>query len=304
MVGDFLFYRQNRVNRVAKLNLDGSLDSNFNITEGANRVVEAVEGHTNGILIGGQFTNYNSITTINRIIKIDLSGEIDPSFNTGTGFSSTVFDIKTLPDDKVLVGGSFGTYKGTTALRICRLTDVGDLDPTFDTGSSFGNGSVMALAPLTDGRVLVGGSFTNFDGQWASRIISLNPDGSRDTGYDFTTSVGGANGIVWNILPLDEGKAFLVGDFTVYKGTTLGRIVRILSDGSIDTSFDSGTGANGLIRRIYPLLNDRYLLLGAFTEYNGVLANYAIKILSDGTPDPMQDLGYSFNGQLWDALID
>ena len=39
-----------------------------------------------------------------------------------------------------------------------------------------------------DGKVLVGGGFTQFNGTAAFRLIRLNSDGSRDTGFSATAS--------------------------------------------------------------------------------------------------------------------
>src|SRR5436190_2256283 len=71
------------------------------------------------------------------------------------------------PDGKILVGGEFWSVNGTPRNRIARLNDDGSLDPTFNPGAGPDYG-VTAIAVQSDGRCIVGGLFTSFNG--ASRM--------------------------------------------------------------------------------------------------------------------------------------
>ncbi len=68
-----------------------------------------------------------------------------------------------------------------------------------------------------------------------------------------------------------------------YNGTTSNKIIRLNSDGSIDTSFNIGTGFNGYVRTIILQPDGKILVSGAFNSYNGTTSNRIICLNSDGS---------------------
>jgi uncharacterized delta-60 repeat protein len=127
---------------VVRLNSDGSYDSSFVIGTGFNGIVNAISLQNDGkILLGGNFTNYNN-TNINRLIRLNYDGTIDPSFTIGTGFNGRVYSIATQADGKILVGGSFTTHNGYQAMRLFRLNNNGTADNTLVTNI---NGDVYTI---------------------------------------------------------------------------------------------------------------------------------------------------------------
>ena len=102
-------------------------DFGFNAGGGSNNEVDAVTIQPNGkIIIGGKFTSYNA-TPINRIARLNTGGRIDTTFNSGTGIqglsttSTSVKAIAVQSDGKIVIGGNFNTYNGTTRLNIARI---------------------------------------------------------------------------------------------------------------------------------------------------------------------------------------
>ncbi len=67
------------------------------------------------------------------IAKIAPDGNIDPSFDTGTGVNagSTVKALARTSDGKVLIGGDFETFNGASRSSIARLNGDGSLDTSF-----------------------------------------------------------------------------------------------------------------------------------------------------------------------------
>ena len=109
------------------------------------------------------------------------AAQIDPSFNTGTGFNGTVYGTIEQPNGKLLVFGSFSTFNGTARARIARLNQDGSLDTSFLPSSS--SSTIYCAALLADGKILVGGSSI---GSAPSRywVARLNADGSLDALFD------------------------------------------------------------------------------------------------------------------------
>jgi len=104
----------------------------------------------------------------------------------------------------------------------------GSKDTEFDNSTGFGATSVTTITIDSNGKIYVGGSFTTYKGVEANYIIRLNPDGSKDTGFDNSTSF---NGAVYDITIDSNGKIYVGGLFTTYKGVEANRIIRL------DTAF-------------------------------------------------------------------
>jgi uncharacterized delta-60 repeat protein len=108
----------------------------LNTGTGFDSLVETTVLQPDGkILVGGFFTQYNGVTQT-RIVRLNSDGARDTGFSTGTLFNIAVRTIALQSDGKVLVGGEFTTYQGSTQTRIARLTSTGFLD-TFTIGTGF-----------------------------------------------------------------------------------------------------------------------------------------------------------------------
>lgn len=245
------------------------------------------------ILAGGYYTKYNGQTQ-NRISRLNIDGSLDTSFEIGTGFNSYVVAITQQPDGKILTGGAFTSYNGQTRNRIARLNSDGSLDTSFNIGVGFSNSWVHKITLQSDGKILVGGSFTEYNGQAQNRIVRLNTDGSIDT--SFVTGTG-FNNEIWSITLQPDGKILVGGHFTSYNGQSRNSIVRLNTDGSLDTSFNIGTGFNisewtHSVGAIILQADGKILIGGSFTEYNGQTQKSIVRLNTDGSVDT------SFNSEV------
>ena len=178
--GRFTTYNGVSTNYIIRLNSDGSRDTSFNtayIYQWVNLILLQSDGK---ILFGG---------LSGRIERLNSDGSQDTSFESAY-INDTVYSIVIQSDGKILVGGNFTSYNGVTSNRIIRLNTDGSRDTTFVIGTGF-NGTVYSIAVQSDGKILVGGSFTAYNGVIFKRtIIRLNTDGSIDntfivgTGFD------------------------------------------------------------------------------------------------------------------------
>src|SRR2546425_4292718 len=130
---------------------------------------------------------------------------------------------------------------------IMRRAAGGPRDATFNAGGSGTNDVVTALAVQSDGKIVVGGSFTSYNGDAAAsdKIMRLNADGTRDTA--FNSGGAGANDQVRAVALQPDGKIIIGGAFTSYNGDAAANdnIMRLNPDGTRDAPFNSGgTGAN------------------------------------------------------------
>ena len=297
--GLFTDYNGTPANSIIRLNSDGSVDTSFFYGIGFNDAVYSISIQSNGaIVVGGRFTNYNGINA-DRIIRLNSDGSVDTSFIYGTGFNNTIQKINIQSDGKIVVGGFFTSYNGTGANYIIRLNSDGSIDTSFVYGSGFSY-IIISIAIQTDGKILVGGAFTSYDGTGANQIIRLNSDGSVDTSFVYGT---GFDSNVYSIAIQTDGKIVVGGNFSDYNGTGANHIIRLNSDGSIDTSFVYGIGFDSIVISIAIQSNGSILVGGAFTDYNGTGANYIILLNSNGSIDGSFIYGTGFNDAVYSISI-
>ena len=106
------------------------------------------------------------------------SGSVDPSFNVGTGANNRIFAMAAQPDGSQIIGGTFTNYAGNTVNRLARITRTGAFDNTFTIGTG-PNGQVTAIAVDAAGRVLIGGSFSMYNGVQRARLARLDRKSTR-----------------------------------------------------------------------------------------------------------------------------
>jgi uncharacterized delta-60 repeat protein len=277
--GAFTSYNGTTSNRIIRLNSDGSNDNTFITGTGFGSTVNTIALQSDGkTLVGGLFGSYNG-TTISRIIRLNSDGSIDNTFITGTGFNLPVNVIAIQSDGKILVGGLFTSYNGTTSNRIIRLNSDGSIDNTFITGTGFNN-TIQIIQIQSNGKILIGGAFTSYNGTTSNRIIRLNSDGSIDNTFSIGT---GFNFNVNAIQIQSDGKILAGGTFGSYNGTTSNRIIRLNSDGSIDNTFITGTGFNNTVNTIQTRSDNKILIGGNFTTYNSLSSEEIILLDTNGT---------------------
>src|SRR5690606_16224487 len=112
----------------------------------------------------------------NHLTRLNTAGDRDATFSTGTGFNFPVNAISIQPDGRILLGGGFSTYNGSTSNRIARLKTDGGLDSAFNTGAGFSGtlGNVESISIQSDGKYVTGGYFTTYQGLPQNRIARLN----------------------------------------------------------------------------------------------------------------------------------
>jgi len=232
--GTFANYNDASVSRLVKLNSDGSLNTSFSDTVTLGDDVFAIHVLSSGkIYVGGNFTN--------KVIKLNSDGTTDDTFDVGTGFNNRVSSIEVDSNGKVVVGGWFNEYNGSPCSRgIVRLNADGTLDSSFETegaGLNDTEGVVQCLAIQSDGKIVVGGWFNEYDGNRQGHIIRFNTDGTKDstfvTGYGFGDDGSYEGQRVQDIL-LDNNKIICVGGLYNYGGKALYGFAKLSQTGSLD----------------------------------------------------------------------
>ncbi len=282
--GDFLTYDGVNRSHFARVNLDGTLDWQFDPGSGLDQSAYAVvETFTDTnqtvrkILVGGGFTLANGAPR-NYLAQFNDDGSVDLGFNAANGangLDGPVWAIAVQGDHKIIIGGDFLSINGVACNHIARLNADGSLDDGFNNPGTGASDSVRALTIQLDGRIVVGGLFTNFNGTVQNRIVRLNADGSLDP--TFNGGVG-ADGAVYAIALQPDTRILLGGEFTLCGGVTRDHLTRLNPDGSVDTTINFGAGCNNFVAALVVQTNDSIVLGGGFTTYDNAPAPYLTRI--------------------------
>ena len=311
--GQVTSYNGVSFNHLIRLNSDGSRDSTFNVEYGFNSSVNSISLQSDGkILVGGQFTSYQSVGSINRIVRLNTNATRDTTFNIGSGTTSgftnesndwlDVQSIKIQGDGKILVGGSFKMeiYIGVRVNSLTRLTSTGSIDTSFTLGSGF-DGGIDTTATQSDGKIIVGGEFYSYNGEEANSIVRLNSDGTRDTSFNLTGG-GISCTTIYDVVIASDGKLLLGGQFyNDQTGNYQACLSRLNSNGSKDASFNVGTGFDISDSSVYSLIlqsDGKIVVGGIFSTYQGSPANNILKLNGDGSRDSSVNYGSGFNNYI------
>jgi uncharacterized delta-60 repeat protein len=276
---------------LARLRLDsGVVDADFAVGAGTGGLgdVRALARQRNGrTLVGGVFSMWDGATSPN-LVRLLPSGLRDASLRVFDSTDGAVNAVARQTDGKVLVGGAFTTVGGQARSGLARLLGNGKVDSRFRVGTGFDGGTVNALALLVDGKILVAGSFTSYDGSPAGGLVRLLPDGRRDTDFNpGGAGVSGGSASIFSLKTLLNGDILIAGNFSNYNGTPRGNIARLSSTGGLDATFTTPAGgAAGTIFALAPLLDGSVIIGGDFGEYEGVARARLAKVESNGTLDP------------------
>jgi hypothetical protein len=170
--GNFTTYNGTTVNRICRLNADGTLDATFDAGDEFGASGEQI--YCIKILADGRIFVAGNLTTFageaeNGCVILSASGERDLTFNiTSTGYSN-IKDAVQLPNGKIVVVGSaaFGN-------RLALINLDGSLD-TYNI-SAFGNFADLGIDRIiipSPGKILYGGWFTTVLGEDRNNLAQL-----------------------------------------------------------------------------------------------------------------------------------
>jgi len=274
----------------------GTLDTGFDPGTGANSTVIGIHEQPDGkAVLVGNVTEFNS-QPVGRIVRVNADGSIDHSYASGSGFNAACLALKAQADGKLLVIGQFATYDGVSlGARVVRLNTDGTLDTGF-APPAFGTNTIGAIDLLPDGRIMLGMS-----APWPQRVVRLMPDGSVDPTFSTLNTI---NGNVQRLGAYSDGRVLISGLFTTVQGQARSGLALLQSDGSLDATFDPGTGASAPpgpspVQSILTLPSGLALIGGALTSYNGSAVPRIARLLPSGALDPSFNPGTGFNGSIF-----
>ncbi len=377
--GLYSHYNGNYSPRVVRINQDGLYDNTLVAGDGFNNTTECVLMSSAGddsFFVTGYYTKYKGIGCPKGIIKIKENGDVDSSFDAGIGFTNTInpwpiYMLRIPGETSFYCFGRFNAYKGVSTCAagnygsIIKITETGDLDPSFDSGSGFshiaswGSNPVIYGYPATgtiiwgDKLLIKSWEFASYNGVDSMWSIILNSDGSvfyafsEDEGVGEPIVIGNTLYIsilgecIYKILEFvpptttttttvqllvfdnyteetavtSDCKLAVYGEFLNYGNdivgqTSVGHLAIIDFCGNLDTAFNInfGTGLDddtAYTSQGVAIDNAGNLYVGGwFTTVNGNSSPYFVKLLPDGNIDTSFVVGTGFNNFTNVPLID
>lgn len=197
-------------------------------------------------------------------------------------------------------------YDVTRMKQIVRVNADGSMDSTFHynkntrQSAAAGNGGIFDATMQSDGKLILVGGFSSFNGVTANRIVRLNLDGSVDQGF----SVGsGADGDIYSIRYNSvTDKIVVCGNFTTFNGKASPGIALLNSNGSVVSTFIGATITGGIATFAGQLNSGKIIVTGSFNKYGDYLRQ-GFMILE---PNGQLAVGYNntggFQGRVYDMI--
>lgn len=298
--------------RLVRLQASGQADTAAPLAalSGSPAVREVQIQENGGILVGsGDSLAFGDGVNRGTLVRLNADGSVDTAFAPAVDFAIDALVVNPA-DGKILIGGAFATVGGQSRPGLARLNADGSLDAGFGD-LLFNSVQVYAIATQPDGKLVIGGSFTNLNGLVRNRIARLHPDGRVDNGATASWTVtprSGANGSISPATPqsVDEGgkavftitpePGYAVATITGCGGTRSGNLYTtswIFSNCEVVASFVPESQvifnpeANGNVESLAVQPDGRILAAGWFTSI-GRLPKIKFARLSpaDGSADP------------------
>ena len=242
------------------------------------------------------------------------AGGLDPTFGAGGAARQAVgYGVNPAShgavqaDGKLLIVGAWGFECSILSDErepvVARYEPDGSLDSSFGIGGisrvdlSLPDADAYAIAEADDGKVVLAGQVS-----WGAvndlLVARLSPDGALDTtfggGAGYVTFDAAGAEVAFAVVPHPDGRISVVGEYWV-SGYNDVLVVRFAADGSLDTTFGSGTGYvishfNVAVERAFDavLQPDGKLVVVGVSDLDAFVARY--------TEDGSLDTGFGSGG--------
>lgn len=284
--------------RFVELNNDGSVYDSF-LDRQTNESLACIKLQTDGKILIGGYMNIVGGVMKNSYARLNSDGYLDTTFNLDTGLNDQVQTIALKSSGKTLIGGNFTRFEGLPQNGLICINDDGSKDSTFTIGTGF-DGSVKVIVMQSDGKILIGGNFTSYNGSPANRIIRLNNDGSKDLSFN---PGAGFNNSVSAIALQSDGKILIGGNFTSFDDQQQKFCIRLNTDGTKDSNFCSADAFGDRVTKIVVTSNGQIIVGGNFKTFGGNAQRFLVSLNSDGTKNESFNIGSGFGSNFSDDFV-
>jgi uncharacterized delta-60 repeat protein len=220
-------------------------------------------------LVSGTETNYSYGE---KFIRLNTDGSVDSSFNVLPGWSLGVSSIFVQDDGKILVSGQFSDTLNPNTIFLLRLNNDGSKDNGFNgNNSGFSDYAIQ----LSSGKILKCG----YHESTSKKIQLLEEYGAVDNSfYSAIFSGDFSYSYIMSFSEMQNGKIVVVGGFTSCDSIPANGVIVLNANGTRDLNFNTGTGCD-LYGYISAVQNENKILIGGgFSNFNGVASQGIARI--------------------------
>jgi uncharacterized delta-60 repeat protein len=333
VLGGYSSNGSNWVFSLIRLKTDGSLDSTFgsggkltvpvgSIDDRGESLIQQADGK---LVLGGYSMNETGNWKFS-LLRLNINGSLDTTFDSdgklivpvGSGHDNGMSLIQQI-DGKLVLGGY--SFNGSNEdYSLIRMNTNGSPDSSFGSGGKLivpvGSGDAYgkSLIQQADGKLVLGGDCYN-GSNYDFSLIRLNTDGSLDSTFDgdgkLIVPVSSSDDGGYSLTQQADGKLVLGGYSRDEAGNMDFSLIRLNTDGSLDTMFGATTGAGtpggtvAYTENAAPVALDSSVAIfdAELAALNGGAGNYSganLSVSRSGGASPQQDwLGFSTSGALF-----
>lgn len=173
VVGRFDNYNGHTQSGVIRLNSDGSRDTTFNVSiDQLSTTYDFLTLPDGGYMIAGGFQNVNGVPRFG-IAQLNSDGTLNTSFIPQYG--GGIFALHRYPNGTILgVGSNISNSEGVQQFGSLLYNPDGSRNFTYETNQGIGSNQVARKVIVqSDGKIILGGDFTNFNGTTVGRLVRL-----------------------------------------------------------------------------------------------------------------------------------
>lgn len=308
--GSFIAYNGILIDSLIRLNLDGSIDNSFNSLIGTNpatpnyvpyitKIITQLDGKiilygTNGA--GLPFYSYGGYVFVgfekSKFLYLNENGTLIDSIvfinetSTNPNNLITLRNINSNSLTDVITNTwdlSDNTGEGIYYSRLRQYSPSG-VKTSFTTSDFLKRASYTlgVTGFQTDNKIIYCDNYTKHGINTRNGIIRLNSNGSEDTSFITGSGFSGdafGDKLFGGIIILSDAKILINGYFGTYNGSTTNGLVRLLVNGSRDTTFNY-TNATFLPNIVKATQDNKYLISGSISGYNTIR-----RLKTDGSLD-------------------
>jgi uncharacterized delta-60 repeat protein len=204
------------------------------------------------------------------------------------------------PDGGVLVSGSFTHYKSEPTTNLVRLLRNGKRDTSFNKQIGT-DGDIRNIAIQKDGKIILQGTFGHYKQQSVTTmLIRIDSNGVLDATFNPYRTIYNYSGVTAMAVQ-DDGRLLLAGFGVGTSGYDTTGLIRLNTDGTLDTSFKPACKlkAYDFIYALTLQKNGKILVGGTFSSWAGTPATGLVRLNLNGNRDSsfvLQGQGFELGG--------
>lgn len=276
----------------ARLNPDGSLDATFDAGTGFDDTVRELALQPDGKIIAvGRFRVVDGLVRP-LVVRLLPDGSVDPTFTPP--FSVAGLAEASDPGSTDLAGAHQLPRTWQATVPSSTFTDASepfaaDVRTAAAVTPNIPDGSVDGVALEPDGKVIVFGTYLNYDGSMTAAMARLNTNGAYDPTFAAPYRSNQMQA-VGDVVVAPDGTVLVAGhDFGVGRPI----LARLTSSGTVDPSWQAPE-CNGPVWALLRLADGRLLASGSFSACGGQTRRGLLRLDAGGAFDPTFNAGVGF----------